>query len=847
MPRIALSPLIVALALVAPACSEYASTAGPEHCGTIGDEVWGRDFNPHTVTCDITVAGQLVIGPGVRLRFEPGVTMTVNGSLSVEGTAERPVTFQSAEADRAWGGLIITEWAQGALPSSTSDPVPASPPRGDVLLRHLVLDDAGLSPRSDGALQVLRGGVTLDHVQITDSRQCGLSLGERGRLGADSAVLAIDGSIGAPICAHPAAVGHLPAELELDLADAVRIDVGGGSLRGKHVWRDLGLPLRVSGDIDVARGELHLGPGLQVEFGARNGIIVGTDAPPPVFGQIPERAEGAFRREQAARLVAAGTADAPVVLRSIQAATAETAWTGLRIFGGAGQVTGHLEHVVLEGAGAGATAEPYSLAVLNGASVLLRDVAIRDGFGAGLLVDKGTIDADSARVVIEGNAYPAVVDPAGALMLPRQGSRYTGNTTKERPSAGSRTAGDVIYVLGGRLEHSGTLAQLDAPYQVGGPIVVHGSDDAPTDVVVEPGVTLRFPSNAGLEAGTAGPAALRLGSPGGDPVRLLPAATEQAAWRGLVLGADLIDTSLHNVQVQGAGAQGSAVRLLAHDVLAEGLSIQAADSLGLRLIGTFASGSRDLAITGGTVPIQADLASIGSIPASGILFTGNADARVHAVGSRLAQSTRWERLGVPYFLPQFVVIDGQSDDESRAVGARLELGAGVHVEFAPSAGLRTERFESASGERAHGAIVADGTSVSPVVLRAAVPESGFVGVTLRDEDVAFPDLGVPFPVEDRSSLTHTIVDGGGALAALGALQLDASSPALQTVTVRNAVRFGVALLPGAFVSLSEPLCDTFTRTPFTFAGNAGDDRFEGQLGPTDLDVVDRRPALPACE
>jgi len=847
VPRNVTTPTFLALALAAAACSEYTSTAGPEHCGTVQDEVWGRDFNPHTITCDVTVAGELVIGPGVRVRVEPGVSVTVNGTLRVEGTADRPVRFEPAEAERAWGGVIVSEWATGPLPTSVSDPVPMAPPRGDVLLRHLIIEDAGLSPRSSGALDIRRGGVTLDHVQVDDSRQCGVVLGAYGRLGSESRAVAVSGAVGAPLCAHPAAIGHLPVDLDLDLGESPRIDIDGGALAGRHVWRDLGAPLRVFGDISVARGELEIGPGVQIELGPQSAITIGTDLPAPVFGQTPERADGAFRRDQAARLRVAGTESAPVTFRPIQGINLETAWTGLRFLGGAGQAVGHLEHVVLEGAGAGATAEPYSLAVVNGAVVTLREVAIRDGFGAGLLIDGGLIDPASARLTIEGNAYPAVVDAAGALQLPRQGSTYVGNTTKERPSAGSRAAGDLIYLKGGRLTRSGTLAQLGVPYQLDGVLTLQGSAEVPVELDIEPGVTVRAPATAGLEAGTAGPAALRIGDPGAASVRFVPASPEQPPWRGLVLGADLLVGELNQVEVEGAGALGAAVRIQAHQVLARGLTVTGADTIGVRLIGTFAEGSTDLVVRGGELPSEADLASVHSIPADGARLDDNADARVRVLGNRVSHSARWERLGVPYFLPQLVVIDGIADDEGRAEGARLELAAGVQVEFAPAAGLRTERFQTASGERAHGALVAHGTSAAPVVLRAAVPASGFVGVTLRDEDFAFPDLGVPFPAEGRSSLTHTVLQGGGALAAIGALQLDASTPALHSVTARDAVRFGVALLPGAFVASSEPPCDAFDRSVFTFAGNAGDGRFQGQLGPTDLDVVDLRPPLPACE
>ncbi len=471
MSRFARSSLALSLALGAGACSEYVSTAGPEHCGTVSDEVWGRDYNPHDITCDVTVIGDLVIGPGVRLRFAPGTSLTVLGSLRVDGTAERPVRFEPAEADRAWGGVIVGRWDDAPHPSTASSVVPARVPRGDVSIRNAIFVDGGLTSDARGALTVLRGGVHVEDVSIVDPRQCGVQLGEDGRLTTTSTGIEVTGALLSAVCAHPAAVGSLPTDLALD--DGAFVEVSSGTVRDRHVWRDLGVPLSVQGDVRVFRGELTVEPGVVARFGAQAHLTVGGDEPAPVFGEpLATGGGGQPRREQASRLVLAGTAGSPIVL-----------------------------------------GEPASVAVLEGGVVLATDVTIAEGYGAGLLLDGGTLHPDSRGLTITENAYPAVVTPEGLLSLPSAESVYTGNTVLEAPSAGARGPGDVVYVLAGRLSSSGTIRRLGVPVRFDASLILDNpAADAPLALTVEPGVELLFPSNGGFEAVTDGLVDLVLGS-----------------------------------------------------------------------------------------------------------------------------------------------------------------------------------------------------------------------------------------------------------------------------------------------------------------------------------------------
>jgi hypothetical protein len=846
IPRLSAALALAAPALLASACSDYVSTAGPEHCGTVGTEVWGRDMNPHDITCDVVVSGDLVIGPGVRLRFEPGVSMTVQGTLRVEGTAERPVRFEPAEPDRAWGGIVVRDWEPAPSPTSSSTVVPARMPRGDVAIHHAILTDGGLMADSRGAITIERGAVHLSDVEIVRSRQCGVHLGERGRLTEDSGSISVRASSVAGVCAHPAAVGSLPAALDLEANDF--IEVSAGRLQGSHTWVDLGYQLRPTGDIQVFRGDLHLGPGVDLAFAPQALLRVGGDEPGPLFGQEPVRGDGGpWRREQASRLFAKGTVAAPVRLGSARADGVQGAWGGVWFSGSTGDAGGLLEHVAIEGAGAAVTSEPASLALTGGAALEVQDVAIRDGYGAGLLLDGARLASASRGLRISGNAYPAVVSPDAVTSLPATDSVYTGNDVKEQASAGTRATGDVIYVRAGRVRASGVIRRLGVPYNVDGVVTVGDTADNPIVVEIEPGVELRFPAAAGLVFGAEAPVALSIGSALGPPVQMVPAPRAAGPWRGLWVGPG-VEGELHQLQVVGAGAVGWGVRIDATDLSVRGLTIAGHTASGLRLTGSFAADSRDLVIRDGVGAIHAELGSVPSIPATGLQLAANDEPWILLSGARVSRSAIWAALSVPYRIDQAVAVDGVLAADGAPEPARLTLQPGVQILFGRAGALRTERFGNGT-DRGHGTLRALGTAGSPIVLRAVDPAVGFAGLTFRDEDFAFPDTGIAFPIAERSALRDVVVDGGGAMSSLAAVTFDASTLPVERVAVRNSPNFGVGLINAAFSEPATPpsACDVFDRSVFTFSGNAGNGAYQGQLGPGDFDVVDRRTNLIACD
>ena len=77
--------------------------------GTIATSNWTLAGSPYHVTANLVVpAGvTLTIDAGVVVALNPDVTMTVHGTLLVQGTAVAMVKFDRAVAATAWGGIAI--------------------------------------------------------------------------------------------------------------------------------------------------------------------------------------------------------------------------------------------------------------------------------------------------------------------------------------------------------------------------------------------------------------------------------------------------------------------------------------------------------------------------------------------------------------------------------------------------------------------------------------------------------------------------------------------------------------------------------------------------------------------
>ena len=176
---IALSLAVLCLGLVAAATSSTSTWGAPlpgsgEICGEIStDDLWTADQGIYQVTCDATLPPDvtLEIDPGVEVRFTAGVSLTISGTLLVNGTPDQPVTFISdlePAAPGDWGGLYfvsgssdshlawcVVENATTGLRVSAGPGETVSPTFSDCTVRHSSLDGIrieGFARACNGAL-----------------------------------------------------------------------------------------------------------------------------------------------------------------------------------------------------------------------------------------------------------------------------------------------------------------------------------------------------------------------------------------------------------------------------------------------------------------------------------------------------------------------------------------------------------------------------------------------------------------------------------------------------------------------------------------------------------------------
>ncbi|MBN1443056.1 MAG: hypothetical protein JXA90_10110, partial [Planctomycetes bacterium] len=77
--------------------------------GTIDVQEWTEAESPYHATADLELpAGMtLALEAGVEVRFDPGVSLVVRGTLSVLGIEDKPVRFCRADSEEAWGGVAF--------------------------------------------------------------------------------------------------------------------------------------------------------------------------------------------------------------------------------------------------------------------------------------------------------------------------------------------------------------------------------------------------------------------------------------------------------------------------------------------------------------------------------------------------------------------------------------------------------------------------------------------------------------------------------------------------------------------------------------------------------------------
>jgi hypothetical protein len=341
-----------------------ASMGPTTHSGTITkDEVWTAEGSPHIVTGPLTVdeGAKVTIDPCVEVQMKADASLRVGNvdnapsRLVAEGTAERPIRFVGAGSAR-WEQLEVI------APSTLS-------------LVHVTLEDGGKNADGTfhGASLVIRGNQQLpltpvakvDHVTVRGSVGAGVYLGEEAGFTDDSDELTIVDCGGPesprPIWSAAHALGTIPkGHYTGNALDEIQVDLGNPSQENLTI-HDRGLPYHVGGDGDAFWF-------FQPPDGA--GPITMTIEPGVVMRMTPHLqlhigAGSVGEPMNPAALIAAGTADRPIVLTSDAASPKAGDWVGILFKGSLPSAPNQVAHVRVEYAGDDCLASAFTCAPAN--------------------------------------------------------------------------------------------------------------------------------------------------------------------------------------------------------------------------------------------------------------------------------------------------------------------------------------------------------------------------------------------------------------------------------------------------------------------------------------------------
>jgi flagellar hook assembly protein FlgD len=690
------------------------------------DTTWTLSGSPYVVVSSVTVEGSptsaptLTIEAGVEVRVAQGQWVAIafganRGALRALGTADAPIRFTSQQPAGAktrgfWYGVIL----RPATDSST-------------LLDHVIIEYAGFnghaSAHIDGCAPTLR------HVTLREAS--GRNLDVMGSAAPTFDSLTVTGTGGSQAASLPA--GATVTSIGMHGFDKP-IGLQGGTIAADTVWRNLGAPY-VAATITVAKdaasaATLTIEPGVEVRFGQHIPLSIGA----------PNGNKG--------KLVAQGTAEAPIVFTSSQDASARTRgfWNGIVFHPGAdpGSV---LDHVRVEYAGSGGGGLQA-----NGAAPTIRNTLVRESGVAGLR-STGTAAPSLQSVTFENQTGPALLLDGGGATLENVTVRGTSGAyaASMAPDAAIVPAGAVAFdkpieLKAGTVARDVTWRSLGSPYVVTGPISVYKDTATPATLTIEPGVEVRVGAQNAFSVGRSGGQEKGRITALGTAAAPIVFTSHQPAggktrgfWSGLSFYAGADGGSvLDHVTVEYAGffgapgvlVQGSAPTFN-HPTIRE----SGAQGLRIAMAGSPYLKSATIENSGG-IAVQVDNGGGISIDSLVIAGTGGAysmslpaDAPVLAVGAhtfdkpvelrtgRVARDTAWRRLGAPY-----VVSGSISVFQEGGATATLAIEPGVEVRFGATLGLVV-----GAGPNARGRLLAQGTAAEPIVFTSHEP----AGATTR--------------------------------------------------------------------------------------------------------------------
>ncbi len=442
--------------------------------------------------------GTLVLEPGVTLAFADGAGMQIGYSapskLIVRGTEAEPVTFTTSgdKVAGVWKGVEI--YGKGARSS----------------IQHAVIEWAG---KGDQALLIAAEDVAVEGLTVRGAKELAVKIDSKGSLAK------FDGNTFEQVASHqivrvpPARAGAIGKANKWP-ADGV-VQVVAGRIDRDVTWADIGAPWHITGKIKVHgeagnRATFEIEAGNELSFDGDAGVEVGYSG------------EGT--------IVAAGTAEAPVLFRSDEREE-PGAWRGVEVYGkGEAELTG----VVFRHAGKD---ENRGALYADSEAHVSVSACTFDSSTVGAVIKSAKVDIRK----FEKNTFKGTAK-AAILGAPHVGKLAGDNIYEGEP---------ILQIEAGRIEEDTSWAlQPGARVELGGRLQIQGGR-----LTVAAGTKLHVADGIGIEVGYSKSGGLELMGTAEAPIELVGRRDDAGAWKGVVFYSKAHGNKLEHVKLRNAGGK----------------------------------------------------------------------------------------------------------------------------------------------------------------------------------------------------------------------------------------------------------------------------------------------------
>lgn len=424
-----------------------------QHSGTIGGGTWG--LGTHIVSSTLTIEGHVEVAPCARIEMSDGARISVRngGSLAMLGEPGSPIVVTSAKSTPAAG-----DWDRIELQDSAVGP--------ENVFTHVIVEYGGGSYY--GMIYVPGGAsLSMSDSMVRGSAGFGMVVSGDGEL-RDFVGNTLTGNASGALSIAPNHAGDL-GEGTYAPNDDEGIVLDGPGVASDQLWLAHDAPyVAPSGfTVSTGSGSAHL----TVQAGAEIRMGDGAD----------------IRVQQNGGLTLAGTAEAPIAVRSAKSAGSAGDWDEIRIESDSVDSLNDFDHVIIEHGGGSYYGAVW---VQNGASLAMTSCTVASSDNVGVMADAGAQLRDFTDNALTSNA-------AGAVEISADGVDALGVGTYGPNGV------EGVMISGGKVEHDATWLDLGVPYVAEGGFSV-GTATGSANLAVSAGTMILLGDGGDIRVQTNG-------------------------------------------------------------------------------------------------------------------------------------------------------------------------------------------------------------------------------------------------------------------------------------------------------------------------------------------------------